>query len=158
MVSRRWWGKFLMRPVRRGVVLSASGITWIRQEHEGDQEPTERRRKGQIWRESSPSSPVGSSSSLRGGGGRWGWDDVRQTRTGRRGRPSTSNDVNTGTTRGVRERGGGHNLANFKMYMSYDGNIKCVKNSHSRPKPFCMTKTRDRNSLLTLFREVLDKC
>jgi hypothetical protein len=37
-----------MRAVRRGVVLSASGITWIRQEHEGDQKPTERRRKGQI--------------------------------------------------------------------------------------------------------------
>ncbi len=49
-------------------------------------------------------------------------------------------------------------LANFKMYMSYDGNVKCVKNSHGRPKPFCVTKTRDRNSLHTLLRELLDKC
>jgi hypothetical protein len=30
MVSTRWWGKFLMQAVRRGVVLSTSGIAWIR--------------------------------------------------------------------------------------------------------------------------------
>ena len=85
-------GIFLMQAARRGVVPLVNGIAWIRREHGGGSRTDGKKKKGKNMGGSRVRHlPSDRCRHREGEEGEGGWDNARQTRAGRRGRPSTSN-------------------------------------------------------------------